>query len=192
MNERLHALLDDAVSDLEPADPDPVPAIIARGRAARRRTVLAGALATVLLAGLAVAGARVIDRPVPVAPAAPQPPTPRVVGGTVVAGDVNVPIPRGWRVVVGSPKAPCGDLKDTVLIHGPGVRYCQSAPIEVGGTSDGFAPGTGIGAVADGGLAAAATRMVGKHASSSLDGRRLPYGDRAPHDAAAPHSAMRW
>jgi hypothetical protein len=145
MNERLRALLDDAVSDLEPVNPDPVPAIVARGRAARRRTVVAGALATVLLAGLAVAaGPRVTDSAGPVSPAAAQPPTPYVVGRTVVAGDVTVPIPQGWRVVVGSPNAPCGKLKNTVLIYGADAAHCQYAPIEVSGMPKMYVSGRGV------------------------------------------------
>jgi hypothetical protein len=139
MNERFQALLDDAVSGLEPADPDPVPAIVARGRAARRRTIGAGVLAAVLLAGLAVAaGVRGADRtapdPVDLAVSVPTP-TPRVVGRTVVAGAVTLPVPDGWRVVTGSRKAPCGELKNTVLIYGPDTLPCQYAPIMVTGLS---------------------------------------------------------
>jgi hypothetical protein len=134
MTQRIKALLDDAVTGLEPRSHDPVAAVVRRGRAARRRAVVAGALAVALLGGglsVLVGGGRepVTDE------AADGPAGPRVVDGMVVAGAVRVPVPAGWTVETARADAPCGELTRTILIPGPrGWAGCRTAPIEVHGT----------------------------------------------------------
>lgn len=136
MTQRVRALLDEAVSNLEPRNPDPVAAVIARGRAARHRALGAGMLAAAVLigGGLAV-GAQVGGGVAPSeAGEAGRPPTPGRVGDTVVAGGMVLPVPKGWRVVTHSFAKPCGMLANTILVAGPDESGCQMAPIEVRGT----------------------------------------------------------
>jgi hypothetical protein len=133
MTQRITALLDAAVSDLEPQAADPVSAVIRRGRAARRRAVVAGAVAVVAaLTGGIVVNDQLVGRDArPVV--AEQPPIPRLVNGNVVAGGLILPVPKGWRVVAAG-SAPCGRLTDTILIGGPDDAGCAWAPITVAGT----------------------------------------------------------
>src|SRR2546421_568641 len=69
MTQRVRALLDEAVSRLEPSTPDPVAAVVARGRAARRRSLGAAILAgAVLIRGGLVVGLRPGGREAPPPP----------------------------------------------------------------------------------------------------------------------------
>ncbi len=134
VTERIRQLLDEAVADLEPEDRDPVPAVVRRGRAARRRTAaLAGIVTFALLAGGLVAGQRFIGAAPP--PAADgdieQSATPRVENGMVVAGAMQLPIPEGWKVVKASPANKCETMTKTILLIGSGNRGCQNAVVEV-------------------------------------------------------------
>jgi hypothetical protein len=141
MTQRVGALLDEAVAGLEPKNPDPVPAVVARSRAARRRSLGAGILAVaVLIGGGVVVGTRAGGGGGDAPPAGPVPeaPTPRQVGDTVMAGDLTLPVPKGWRVVrAGQVPGDCAKgtmLEKTILISGPGEGGCVFAPIEVSGT----------------------------------------------------------
>ncbi len=147
MTQRVGALLDEAISGLEPRNPDPVPAVVARGRAARRRRLGAGILAVaVLIGGGVVVGTRVGGGEGEAPPAGPVPeaPIPHQVGDTVVAGDLTLPVPKGWRVVPASVPGNCATgtmLDKTILIIGPGEGGCVFAPIEVSGTPRGGSGG---------------------------------------------------
>jgi hypothetical protein len=141
MTQRVRALLDEAVSGLEPKSPDPVSGVVARGRAARRRTFGAGILAVaVLIGGGVVVGTRVGGGEGDAPPAGPVPdvPIPRQAGDTVVAGDLTLPVPKGWRVVArASIPGDCAKgtmLDNTILLGSPGEGACVFASIEVSGT----------------------------------------------------------
>ncbi|HEX8346466.1 MAG TPA: hypothetical protein VF657_17235 [Actinoplanes sp.] len=134
MAEHIRQLLDDAVAGLEPKSPDPVAAVVARGRAARRRTMAAAVLLCAGLASGVVAitrqgshegPMRVADLPVVGLPA------PHVADGVVMAGAVRLPVPPGWRVVTEDPRASCADLADTILLIIAERRGCQYAAVEV-------------------------------------------------------------
>ncbi|GAA2523366.1 hypothetical protein [Winogradskya humida] len=145
MSERIRELLDDAVAGITPDNPDPVTAVITRGRAARRRTLTTAALAAALLGtGTAVAVTTHVagtDAP----PAASfAPPTPRVLNGEVVAGALHLPIPAGWTVATPVADAPCETLSTTVLISGPQKIGCQTAEIEVTGTASTWPAGRAL------------------------------------------------
>jgi hypothetical protein len=138
MTERIKVLLDDAVSALEPASPDPIALILGRGRAARRRAAVTGALAAILLLGGLAAGGLAIGRTgrAPAVEMATDPlPTPYVEGDQLVAGALRLPIPAGWQVVHADVKAPCGALTRTILIVGAD-RGCRNAPIELTPTAN--------------------------------------------------------
>src|SRR2546421_6208398 len=123
MTQRVRALLDEAVSRLEPSTPDPVAAVVARGRAAGRRSLGAAILAVaVLIGGGVVVGLRLggSEAPLPPASMPSEPPVPRQVGDTVVAGGLILPVPKGWRVArAGLVPGNCATgtmLDNTVLI----------------------------------------------------------------------------
>ena len=71
MTERIRELLDEAVADIRPRDPDPVPEVLRRGRARRRQLAAAGAAAAVVAAVLATGGVVAVHRAPP--DTAPQP-----------------------------------------------------------------------------------------------------------------------
>jgi hypothetical protein len=141
VTQRIRALLDEAVADLEPRSHDPVAAVVGRGRAARRRTMLAATLAIALLAGgLAAGGWAVVSRGTggdsSTAADSPvdRPPTPHVVDRVVIAGALRLPVPAGWQVDTASAAEPCTTLTKTILIFVSNNRGCQYAPVEVYGT----------------------------------------------------------
>jgi hypothetical protein len=128
MSQRIRQLLDDAVSGLEPGTSDPVGAVLRRGRAARRRTVMAAATVAVLL----VAGGVALNgRGDGTSAADAHPEIPYVDGDQVVAGDVRLPIPEGWRAISNDAGRPCGDLPKTILVIDDDNRGCQYASVEV-------------------------------------------------------------
>jgi hypothetical protein len=136
MTQRFGALLDEAVSGLEPRSSDPVGDVVARRRVARRRCLGAGILAVAVLIGGGVA----VDRlggngdGVPVGGVVGEPPIPELVGDNVVAGNLILPVPQGWRVLPASVPADCAKgtvFDNTILIGGPGDGGCALAPIEV-------------------------------------------------------------
>ncbi|MBU2670326.1 hypothetical protein KOI35_43175 [Actinoplanes bogorensis] len=134
MTQHLRRLLDDAVSGVEPATPDPVAAVVRRKRSRRRRTVLAAAVTTlaVALGGVAVAGS--LGSGPPIEPAAPERPSSpvRVVDGAVVVGALRLPVPPGWKVVEDAPgRIPCSEKDKIVLIVTPDSGGCGIAGIEV-------------------------------------------------------------
>ncbi len=151
MTQRFGALLDEAVSGLEPRSSDPVGDVVARRRVARRRCLGAGVLAVAVLIG---GGVAVGDRlggnrdGVPVGGIVAKPPIPELVGDNVVAGNLIVPVPQGWRVLPTSVPADCGKgtvFDNTILIGGPGDGGCAFAPIEVRGWPDPNSGGIGAG-----------------------------------------------
>lgn len=156
MSHRVKDLLDEAVAGIEPRSTDPLAAVVRRGRTARvRAAVTAGlAVATVLTVGT-VAGTSLVEketlRPAigTATTAAPRPatrpdrpPVPRLEEGRIVAGDVSVPVPEGWRTAP-IVSAPCGLSPKTVLFGeggnpwGPSI-YCATGEIEVQSTFDVF------------------------------------------------------
>jgi len=128
MTQRIRQLLDDAVSGLEPGTSDPVGAVLRRGRAARRRTVMAAATAAVVLVA---GGVAVSSHGKGTSVAGIETGIPYVDGDVVVAGDVRVPIPAGWRAISNDAQRPCGDLAKTILVIDDDNRGCQYAPVEV-------------------------------------------------------------
>src|SRR2546423_8646748 len=89
MTQRVRALLDEAVSRLEPGTPDPVAAVVARGRAARRRSLGAAILAVAgLIGGGVVVGLRLGggEGPLPPGRGPPGAPGARPGGGNRLAG----------------------------------------------------------------------------------------------------------
>lgn len=132
MTERIRELLGEAVSGLEPKNRDPVASVIRRGRAARRRTtMLAAAVATVLLAGGLVVGQQMVTSVPTASGGIDQDPTPRIAGGMVVAGAMQLPIPDGWKVVTATTAAKCGMMPKTILLIVSSQRGCQNAPVEI-------------------------------------------------------------
>jgi hypothetical protein len=142
MTQRVAALLDEAMSTLEPGNPDPVAAVLARGRAARRRTLGTGVLAVAVLIGAGVAVGTQVgeDEPPPLVSEVAEPPMPQQVGDTVVAGGLILPVPKGWRVArAGLVPGNCATgtmLDNTILIVAPGEGGCVFASIEVRGTKE--------------------------------------------------------
>lgn len=137
MPQRIRELLDDAVADLEPRNHDPVGEVIGRNRAARRRTMLAGALAAILVAGgLVAANVALGGRPdAPVVAVPETPVVPRVVDGVVVAGALRLPVPAGWKVKIAGAAGACNERDRTVLLQvTPVTTGCQIAAIEVFGS----------------------------------------------------------
>jgi hypothetical protein len=137
MTERFSALLDDAVSEVQPRLADPVPVLIRRARAQRFKAVAAGTLALAMLLGGGIAvGDQLIaaNQAQDAAGRSTEPPTPRVVDGKIVAGALILPVPPGWKVVERKAAKSCGMLANTVLIGGPDDVGCATAPIEVSGT----------------------------------------------------------
>jgi hypothetical protein len=137
MTERFSALLDDAVSEVQPRLADPVPVLIRRARAQRFKATAAGALAAVALlgGGFAVSNELIAaNQAQDAAGRSTEPPTPRVVDGKIVAGGLILPVPPGWKVVERKAAKSCGMLANTVLIGGPDDVGCATAPIEVSGT----------------------------------------------------------
>ncbi|SNY65233.1 hypothetical protein SAMN05421748_1287 [Paractinoplanes atraurantiacus] len=129
--ERIRDLLDEAVGELEPSDPDPVAGVMRRGRAVRaRRAAVAGVVAAVLVGGGVAGGWRMAaEEPRPAAGDGWV--APHVVDGVVVAGALELPVPDGWRVVVADEAAPCEKLERTILLVMPGQGGCQKAPVEM-------------------------------------------------------------
>jgi hypothetical protein len=154
MSQRAKDLLDEAAAGVEPRSADPVATVVRRGRAVRARAVAAGGLAVVaVLTGGTVAGVRLVDSPPPgavtetAAAAKPatrpdRPPNPRVERGRIVAGDVSVAVPKGWKALP-IEGASCG-LQSMNLLFGEGGNpwgpsiYCATAQIEVLSTFDVF------------------------------------------------------
>ena len=107
------AVLDRTIDALSPRDPDPVGAVIRRVRA-RRRRIIAGAGAVVLLAaGAGVAGAMTTGqgsvRTGPPASGGESGPVRQVTpwtGETAALNGVTVPVPAGWRVQDAAPTTP--------------------------------------------------------------------------------------
>ncbi|AEV85808.1 hypothetical protein ACWT_4787 [Actinoplanes sp. SE50] len=131
MTERIRELLDEAVAELEPGYRDPVATVVRRGRAARRRTMLAATLAVMLLAGGLVAGRQMLAGPLTPTAAGTADSRPRLVDGKVRAGAVEIPVPAGWRVVTNDASQPCGDLTETIMLIVRNNRGCQYAPMEI-------------------------------------------------------------
>jgi hypothetical protein len=133
MTQRIRELLDAAVSQVEPREVDPVPLVLRRARGRRKRAVTAGALAVTMLAVGAVVGWPALTgaRETPMAePVSGPPPTPRLVGGQIVAGGIRIPVPAGWTV--SDEATGCQDLTgNIVLLAGPDDIGCSSAPIEI-------------------------------------------------------------
>lgn len=155
MRQRVGALLDEAVSDLQPKSSDPVGEVIARRRVARRRRLGPGIGAGILAVAVLVGGGVVVGARsggsragVPVGGVVGKPPIPELVGTNVVAGNLIVPVPQGWRVLSASVPADCAKgtvFDNTILIGGPGDGRCAFAPIEVRGWADPNQGGTGAG-----------------------------------------------
>ncbi|GGN85517.1 hypothetical protein GCM10010112_65990 [Actinoplanes lobatus] len=130
MTERISQLLNEAVAGVEPVAPDPVGAVLRRGRSARRRSALMAA--AVACAGLAVSGAVVGPRltggpdagVVAAVPAAPY-----ADGRTVVAGAVRFPVPDGWRAATSD--QPCTDTSRTILIRVHRDEQCRMSAVEI-------------------------------------------------------------
>jgi hypothetical protein len=145
MTERLRQLLDDAVDRLEPRDADPVGSVLRRERIARRRAATAGLAVAVLTVGAIAAGGLVTNRPEtkPTEPlrtagrVADTPPTPRVVDGTMLAGDLEMQIPEGWRALDGARKTQCVPAAgtDVVVVVWATAGDCRIG-IEVSGSGD--------------------------------------------------------
>lgn len=148
MTERVRALLDGAVAGLEPSDPDPVAGVVARGRAGQRRRIVGAAMAAVVVlvgGGVVVSSQLGGQPPTTTVGDGGRPPTPKLVGDTVVAGDLVLPVPKGWRVVPVSNRQPCGELENTILIGGPDQHGCQYGSVEVRGTANLFPSGFLVG-----------------------------------------------
>lgn len=134
MTQRIKELLDEAVAGVEPDSHDPVAAVVRRGRRQRGRVLTAGALVLAVLAGGGLALGRRASAPDPAPPAAVTgPSTPHLVGRTVVAADLWLPVPDGWTVVTNDPARPCRTLTDTILLVTTNNRGCEYAPVEVYG-----------------------------------------------------------
>ena len=109
----LVAVLERAVSAVSPRDPDPVGAVIRRVRA-RRRRVIAGSAAVVLLAaGAGLAGVLATGqgsvRTSPPATGKDAGPVRQVTpwsGPTTTLRGVTVPVPDGWQVEDAAPTTP--------------------------------------------------------------------------------------
>jgi hypothetical protein len=149
VTQRFGALLDEAVSDLEPRSSDPVRDVVTRRRVARRRGLTVGilAVAVVIGGGVAVGDRLAANRDaVPAAGIVGEPPVPQVVGNNVVAGDLILPIPNGWRVLPASVPADCAkgtNFEKTILIGGSRDGGCAFAPIEVRSIPDSNPMGIG-------------------------------------------------
>jgi hypothetical protein len=113
LNERIRALLEEAVADAQPRELNPLPAVLRQARASRRRTRTHAAVG-VGFAVLALLGVAVVAQAPPspdgldvaaVRPGAPvtAPAVPVVEDGKVRAGGTTIPIPDGWRLLKSDP-----------------------------------------------------------------------------------------
>lgn len=146
MSQRVKDLLDEAVAGIEPRSPDPVSAVVRRGRTGRAKTVVAAALAVVaVLTGGTATATRLMgnENPPPetateTTPAAKpatrpdRPPVPREVKGRVVAGNVSMAVPRGWQVY-----PPYPEYTPPPSEPGCGTFYRQTVLVGEGGNPDG-------------------------------------------------------
>ncbi|MGN9910964.1 hypothetical protein ACTMTJ_25735 [Phytohabitans sp. LJ34] len=144
MSHRVKDLLDEACAGIEPRSPDPVAAVVRRGRAGRVRAIAAAALAVVtVLTGGTVAGTRLLDNSPPepatetTAAAKPatrpdRPPAPREVKGRVVAGNVSLAVPDGWKVY-----PPYPEYTPPPSDPGCGAHYARTVLVGEGGNPDG-------------------------------------------------------
>jgi hypothetical protein len=151
MTERIRQLLDDAVDQLEPQDTDPVGSILRRERVARRRAAMAGVTVAVLAVGAITAGGLVLNRPdpqiaqpLPAASRSPgrtvdSPPVPRVSGGKVIAGGLEMPVPDGWQALSDSERDKCNSRRGnrTFVMLIPLTEFeCPMENVEVWGSGD--------------------------------------------------------
>ncbi|BEL06901.1 hypothetical protein Q0Z83_050920 [Actinoplanes sichuanensis] len=145
MTERLRQLLDDAVGELEPRDPDPVGSVLRRGRAARRRAVtagVAGAAVAVLAVGAITTSGLIRNGPTP-QPAEPRrtadaTPTPLVIDGKIVAGALKMPVPPKWRALTTEQAASCvpQTWQTLVMVVPSGDGRCPKKQILVYGSGE--------------------------------------------------------
>ncbi|RZU71784.1 hypothetical protein EV384_0117 [Micromonospora kangleipakensis] len=160
MTERIRSLLDAAVADARPRAADPVPEVLRRSRAARRRHLAtagaAGVVAVALLTtgGLVAGGAGTTPAGTdPSAAAGPTPPAlPSIaptkgayerpkVAATVVDGAVRIhglilPVPDGWQVLSDPPEplSDCQIPEGSVLInvgYRPSGMDCPKVPAQI-------------------------------------------------------------
>jgi len=130
MTERIRALLDAAIAEVGPRNPDPLPDVLRRAGARRRHLAVAGAAAAAAVAVLAAGGVVAANHGMPdKAPASQPSATPTgekeeltrvdatVADGFVRTGGLAVPIPQGWQVIQDKKLDFCDIPAKSVLIN---------------------------------------------------------------------------